>query len=132
MAENFPEFACTLNTGTTPSSPQTIPMNFNPAEVEQIIVRVPPGPRGEVGFAIATGGVWVIPDPTTTWIVENDTELAFPVTNAHNSGSWQLIGYNTGTYPHTLKVMFQTNPPSPAYTSVTPAAPDMTGTTVAQ
>lgn len=72
--------------------------------VRQIDVRVPPGPRGELGFALGAAGVTVYPTGPIQFVVTDDELVQIPLTDAINSGAWQVFTYNTGIYPHTIEV----------------------------
>jgi hypothetical protein len=74
--------------------------------VKAIRVRVPPGPRGEVGFAIGSAGVPIYPSAAGTWVIADDEIVEWPLVGAIDSGAWQLIAYNTGTYAHTLHISY--------------------------
>lgn len=100
----------TIPAGTAQSAGFTQDMSFPARIVTQINVRIPPGPRGEVGFGIGSAGVIVIPYGGTDYIVTDDEDLVFPLTNAVESGSWTFFGYNTGAYPHTIQVYFSCDP----------------------
>lgn len=106
MAVEIRPFTVTIPAGTTIASGFTASMQFPARIVTQIDVRIPPGPRGEVGFGIGTGGIIVVPYGGTDFIVTDDQYLSFPVENTLESGAWELLGYNTGAYDHTLRVYF--------------------------
>lgn len=89
-----------------------------PRNLRKIHVLVPPGPRGEVGFAFGMGGVALYPTQnspnsnavTSQWLILNDFHFDFEPYNAPNSGAWQLIAYNTGLFSHTLYIWFELDP----------------------
>lgn len=106
MATEIRNFAVTIPAGTAVSagfsSKLTIPMR----KVTRIDVRVPPGPRGEVGFGIGAAGNTIVPYGGLAYIITDDESLSFPLRDAITSGAWVLYGYNTGRYDHTLYVYF--------------------------
>lgn len=106
MAQDFFAFSATLNTGSTPSAPQVINLTMPPRIVTGVEVLVPPGPSGVVGFALGAAGQAVIPYNANGWIITDDEKLAWDLKVPMTSGAWQLIGYNTGYWPHTLNVRF--------------------------
>lgn len=81
-------------------------ITFPARVVDQINIKVPPGPRGQLGFSIGTGGMPVIPADIGDYIVTDDEEIEYPLTGYWNSGSWEVFAYNTGNYPHTLYLTF--------------------------
>lgn len=106
MSIEVREFAVTIPAGTAISAGFTSPMAFPAREVTQIDVQFPPGPRGEVGVAIGTDTTMTIPYGGSTYLIADDHLFEFPLESQVNSGSWMLFGYNTGQYPHTIRVVF--------------------------
>jgi hypothetical protein len=106
MAIEIRDFTVTVPAGTPIATPQTSDISFPPRTVTQVNIRVPPGPRGELGFALATGGVNILPYGTGTWIVTDDEDLIYTLENTIESGAWQLIAYNTGDFDHSVRVYF--------------------------
>lgn len=106
MARQVFSFAILIPTGTLKSANFSSPMTFPDREVQEIEIRVPPGPRGEVGFAIGSSGVAILPTNAGAFIVTDDERINWPVEEQHDSGSWTLFGYNTGQFDHTIYVRF--------------------------
>lgn len=106
MAIEIRQYTATIPAGTTAAAPYTKDMSFPPREVESITVVVPPGSSGNVGFALASKGQRIIPADSDLWIITAGEIINWPLTDQHNSGSWQLIGYNTGTVGHLVFVRF--------------------------
>lgn len=106
MAIEIRDFTVTIPAGTAKSAGFSASLAIPPRVVTQINVRVPPGPRGEVGFSIASGGVNIIPVTSGDSIVTDNEDLAYPLENTITSGAWQLLAYNTGSYDHTLRIYF--------------------------
>lgn len=107
MAREIREFACTIPAGTPQAAPVTRDMSFPPRIVDEIDVRIPPGPNGQVGIQIANAGLAIIPVGGQSFIIGNDDRIVWPLTDYASSGSWQLIGYNNGQYDHTIYVTFK-------------------------
>lgn len=107
MAREIRAFNVTIPAGTLQSAGFTSDLSFPARIVQQIDVLVPPGPRGEVGFAIGSAGRPVIPEQTGQFIVTDDEVIHWPLENYIDSGSWTFFGYNTGAFPHTIYVRFQ-------------------------
>lgn len=106
MVYEYKQFSVTIPAGTSIASNFTSSLAFDPRIVSQIDIRVPPGPRGEVGFKIGSGGLQIIPVSPGGFIVTDNEDLKFPLVDAITSGSWQLLAYNTGSYAHTLQIRF--------------------------
>lgn len=106
MAREIRKFEAKIPAGTAKTAPVTIDVSFPPRVVTQINVRVPPGPNGNLGFQIAAAGNQVIPINLGQFIVANDDRMEWPLTDYIDSGDWQVVGYNTGAYDHTIYVTF--------------------------
>ena len=107
------QFTITVPAGTTVAAPQTTQTQLGDGwRVEWLEVRMPPGPRGQVGLYVASSGQQVIPFTTGTahqWLVLDGEKERFEVTGQPNSGDWQVVAYNTGNFPHTFWVRFGVN-----------------------
>jgi hypothetical protein len=106
MSVEIRQFAFTIPPATPIATPATLPINMPARVVTQIDIRVPPGPRGQVGFAIGSAGVPVIPTGNAQFIVADDQFIPWPLTDFWDSGAWQLFGYNLGQFAHTLYFTF--------------------------
>lgn len=106
MAQEVQEFMVTVTAGTAIASPQVTQLALGIRIVDRIEVRIPPGPRGEVGFWLGSAGVQIIPKNLGTFIVANDEELGWDLQDFMTSGAWEVHIYNTGTYNHTLQFRF--------------------------
>lgn len=84
-------------------------MSFVPADVEKIVVIVPPGPGGSVGFQILSGGGQWVPQTPGQFIVAENYVFDIPQNKAPNSGNWTFAGYNTDFVDHTIQVGFYIN-----------------------
>lgn len=115
MAREVRTFAVTTPAGVTADDPQVTHLVMPPRVVTRIRVRVPPGPRGVLGVALANAGTAVIPTGTGSgWLVTDDETLAFPLAEYITSGTWDLLSYNSGAFPHTVYLIFTcTLPPGP-------------------
>jgi hypothetical protein len=110
MATSVIALTGTVPAGTPKASPVTVQLTFGPAYVNKIRWRVPPGPRGNLGWALSMGGVQVMPQVAGEWVVADDEYDDWEIENLPDSGSWQLVGYNTGAYNHTVYLYFFTTP----------------------
>jgi hypothetical protein len=131
MAIEIRDFTVTIPAGTAISAHFAASLAIPPRVVTQINVRVPPGPRGEVGFSIASGGVNIIPVTSGDFIVTDNEDLIYPLEDTITSGAWQLLGYNTGSFDHTLRVYLFCDlvPLAPGGSSVGTSGTGVVGTT---
>lgn len=109
MADRLEWFAITVPAGTAIATPVTIHTKFNQGNVIEVDIKVPPGPSGNVGFAIFAGGSQYIPRTNNTFVIPDNDYMIWPVANAINSGSWSVKAYNTDLYDHLLQVAFHVN-----------------------
>lgn len=109
MADRLEWFEFTIQPGSTPTTPVINDMSFYQGSVVEIDVKVPPGPAGNLGFAITAGGSQYIPRTMNAYVVPDDDYLVWPLANAINSGDWALLAYNTDIWPHLIQVGFQVN-----------------------
>lgn len=122
MARELRSFNVTVPAGTAQAAPVSFDVSSPARIVRRIDVTVPPGPRGEVGFYLANSFQQVIPFNAGQWVVANDEKMTWDLTDYVDSGSWQVIAYNTGFYPHTLQVRFHVDLPD-AFTQPVTVAP---------
>lgn len=106
MSVEVRQFTALIPAGTPITAPVTVDMSFPPRQVDTIEIRVPPGPNGNVGFALQNSGVTVIPYDSDAYIVTNDDSIEWNLSGQITSGSWQLIGYNNGASDHAVYVRF--------------------------
>jgi hypothetical protein len=111
MAQEVRRFAVTIPASTAKSANFTADLSFPNRIVRELELRIPPGPRGEVGFAIGAAGQAVIPYQAGQFIVTDDEEIRWPLDGYWDSGSWTMFAYNTGRFPHTLEVRFLVDVP---------------------
>lgn len=111
MAREVRRYTVTIPAGTALASPQVTALVMPARTVRSILWRVPPGPRGLMGFQVGASGVQVIPWNTGEWIVADDESDELPLEGQITSGAWQCIGYNTGRYDHAVYLTFYLDPP---------------------
>lgn len=105
-------FQVTVPAGTLQSAPQQTELTMPAREVDSIEIVVPPGPQGEMGFALTSGGKTIIPEQLGEWIVADDEKITWELQNQIDSGGWQLTAYNTGAYDHVVYLRFLVNLPA--------------------
>lgn len=114
MPTSFYEVEVTVPAGTAIATPQITDVSLPPGLISSIEWRVPPGPRGAVGFQLGSSGWPVLPRTPGTWIVADDDKQTWQSSEFIDSGSWQVFAYNTGNYDHTLYFTFAWDPPGGA------------------
>lgn len=110
------EFAVTIPAGTAKTAPLTVATRIPPRRVAEIRWLIPPGPSGLAGWRITMGGVQVIPVNAGQWLVRDGHYATAALARLPDSGAWDVTGYNTGKYPHTIYVTFLVEvirPPAP-------------------
>lgn len=115
--------------GTLQGAPQKVRLVMPPRVVVAVGIRVPPGPRGMLGFQIANAGVAVIPIEPTQWIVTDDDKITLQLTDYITSGTWWVISYNVGTFAHAIRITFQLDLTGTTKPPATPVVTLGTGTT---
>ena len=110
MAQLVKRFACIIPAGTLQSANFAVQCGFPASQVQQINIRVPPGPRGNVGFRIGSGGNPIFPDNAGGYVITDNDYITWPVTGQPDAGSWELEGYNNGQYDHVIYVEFLLSP----------------------
>lgn len=106
MAREVRAFDAVIPAGTPIANPALIDVSFPVRTVMGLDLLVPSGWNGVVGFQIANSGTQVIPIQRGQFVITNDERIHWDLEHQINSGSWQVIGYNTGAYPHTLHLRF--------------------------
>lgn len=110
MATSVQAFTATITAGTPINSPMTVTLNVMAGVIDAIKWRVPSGPRGNLGWILAMGGVQVIPENQGNYIIADDDTDTIQISGLPDSGAWQVIGYNTGSFNHTIYLDFHVTP----------------------
>jgi len=106
MAYQVKSFAFTIPAGTTKALPVTMDTPLGLFVVTSVEVDVPAGPNGNVGFRFTSGGTQMLPANLGAWFVMSGVEKSWPLSGQIESGAWQVQGYNTGIYDHTIQIRF--------------------------
>jgi hypothetical protein len=114
-------FNVTVPAATPIAAPQVTALSVGVYEVDFIELDVPPGPKGAVGFYVASGGTPVIPRVTgpPLWLVLDDAFRHYDLEGQPTSGAWQLVAYNVGNFAHTVRVTFGLSLVAPALAQLT-------------
>lgn len=106
MARELYEFQALIPAGTPLFAPVTIAVTMPVRLVRSIEWMVPPGPGGTMGWALAAAGQNIIPVNRDAWIVTDNEQRTWELTDTIESGAWQVKGYNTGLFDHTVYLRF--------------------------
>lgn len=106
MAAEIRSFTVATPLGTAKAAPQVSNLTMPTRVVRKIEIRVPPGPNGELGFAIGMAGQAIIPYNAGEWFVTSDEVVVWEFDTGLDSGAWQCQTYNTGNYDHTIQIRF--------------------------
>lgn len=106
MADRIETFQVTIPAGTPVAAPQVTTLAFNDGVVTNIIVTIPPGPSGLVGFSFLHMGSQVIPFKLGAVIIGDDRVAQWAIENQPTASGWQLSAYNLDVYQHTLYIEF--------------------------
>lgn len=110
MATSVFRETATITAGTAQATPMTVNIPTVAGIVDLIRWRVPPGPRGNLGWQLAMGGVQIIPENAGGFIVADNEFDEIQVAGLPDSGVWQVVGYNTGSFNHTVYLDFHITP----------------------
>lgn len=106
MATRIEPFTVTIPASTAQDAFQKTALSFNPGRVDQIDVRVPPGPSGLMGFRVAHSGQAVLPFTGERWFVMDDDKAEWHLESFPTGDAWELWAYNTDIYPHDVHIWF--------------------------
>lgn len=107
MSDSTASFTITIPPNT--ANPQTTKCPLGLSDVQDILVSVPAGCAGNVGFQIWAGGSVAYPLEPSQFFVFDDYVYVQEVSNQIESGQWAIVAFNTDTFPHTLRVYFRYN-----------------------
>jgi hypothetical protein len=99
-------FEVTIPAGTAQAAPVTVNCPFPDGIVTDIEFVVPPGPSGLMGFHLAYGGVQQLPRTAGAFYVTDTEVIRRTIRSYPTGGRWQIRGYNTDVYAHTIEVRF--------------------------
>lgn len=102
MAVQVYAFQVTIPAGTAIASPFRQSTVLPQRQVSTLEIVVPPGPSGLMGFAVTMRGVNVLPVVSGTYVVTDDERITWPLSGLPTSGDWQVSGYNTDVWPHSV------------------------------
>lgn len=107
MADELRVFTVSTAAGVPLATPQVTALTLPARRVTGIRVRIPPGPRGNLGWALSVAGTRVIPWNAGAYFVGDDELVDEDLQGQIDSGAWQLTSYNTGLYAHVVYITFR-------------------------
>lgn len=114
MAEEVRAFQATFPAGTLQSAPLRIALTMPVRKVDVLEIVIPPGPSGLMGFAITMGGVSVLPIQPGTYVITDNETITWQLSGYPTSGAWQIAGYNTDVFDHTVYMRWLLDQVSPS------------------
>lgn len=99
-------FQVTIPAGTAQSAPQTTDVPFPSRIVQAVTWKVPPGPSGLMGWRLTMSGGNAVLPTGGGWVVADDQTDTWPLADQPDSGAWEVTGYNTDVYDHTVYLTF--------------------------
>lgn len=103
----------TIPAGTPKATPQVTSFQFGVVIMERIDWLFPHGCNGLVGIQIGARSVPIIPYDRTQFITRSGDSAGVDLADMHNTGDWSVIGYNTGSFPHTIHLTLRMHAPEP-------------------
>lgn len=124
MAQRIEVKTVVVPAGTAIATPQKTDLSFRQGYPLRVELRIPPGPSGLVGVALAHSGTKIIPHDESEWLITDNEAVKWPLTDYPTNSNWQFWAYNTDVYPHTIQIRMLFNELSSQ--AVTPATvPDI-------
>ena len=90
MTTEVRPFSPSIPAGTPSTAPVTIPLTMPARIVSSVRARIPPGPRGTMGFALVVAGAHVVPFGDQAWIIADDETMQWDLTNVPQTGACLL------------------------------------------
>lgn len=106
MTNSIQVFQLALPAGNGSANLSSIPCPLGLSDVSQIILQFPAGCAGNVGVQLLMGGGPAYPAMSGQFFNLDDYVFVIPVSGMGNSGQWQLQGFNTDFYQHTITATF--------------------------
>lgn len=91
------------------AAPLLTPLTWRQGYPVQVEIRIPPGPSGLVGVALAHSGTQVIPHDEGEWLITDNEPVIWPLTDFPTNATWTVKTYNLDVYDHTIQVRMLLN-----------------------
>lgn len=109
MAQRIEIKTVTVAAATQKNAPLITALNWRQGYPVQVEIRIPPGPSGLVGVALAHSGTQVIPHDESEWLITDNEPVIWPLTEYPTNANWTVRAYNLDVYSHTFQVRMLLN-----------------------
>lgn len=110
MAKTVWSYAATIPAGTPETALVEVDLGLSDQVVQQVDLQVPPGPLGCMGFSVWHSNTPILPRNMGDFFVWDNHYATWTLEDVPSGGGWQVVGYNTGQYDHTVYVVMHTDP----------------------
>lgn len=110
MATELRSYTASIPAGTPIASPVQVDLSFAAMITDRIEWHQPRGAQGLMGWRLTSGGAQVIPKNQGAFIITDGQSGTWELAELHDSGKWELTGYNLGTFAHAVNVRFHVRP----------------------
>lgn len=110
MATELRAYSATIPAGTPIAAPASVDLSFTPMVTDRIEWHQPRGAQGMMGWRLTSGGAMVVPKNQGSFIITDGQSGTWELEGLHDSGKWELTGYNLGTFAHTVNIRFHVRP----------------------
>lgn len=107
-------FDVAIPAGTAKATPLVTPCQIDPNVVDHISWLFPEGCQGTVGIQIGARSVPILPSSPSQFYVRSGDSSGINLDDMHDTGDWSVIGFNTGSFPHTVHVTFRAHRKEPS------------------
>lgn len=104
MAERIEIKTVAIPAGTAVAAPQKTDLVWRQGVPLRVELRIPPGPAGLVGVALAHSSTKIIPHDETEWLITDNEPVKWPLSGYPTNTGWQLWAYNLDVYDHVVQV----------------------------
>jgi len=106
VADRIEPFQVSIPAGTLQAAPQVTTCAFDDGIVDKLVITVPPGPSGLVGFQIWHKGSQIIPYTGNTFFVADGRVIEWDLSGFPPASGWQFVAYNIDQFIHTIYLEF--------------------------
>jgi hypothetical protein len=118
MAQDIFAFNCLFQPGGSAANLTTFNLRIPDRVVTQVEFVIADGNRGAVSFSLGMNGQPIIPSNSGGFLTGNDETIKWDLAGYPDSGAWQLYGFNSGTFAHSIGVRLLTMLPQQQTTAM--------------
>jgi len=111
MAQEVHQYTATIPANTPKAALYTSQIALQGYEIESVDIEVPPGPSGMMGFYLARSGQQWLPFEAGEFLTWDDRYDSWYLSDQPSGVGWEVVGYNTDRYDHSVTVRFHVNSP---------------------